>query len=66
MNQPVHAIAGRTLRHWTINSREFVGESQRPALAMPYSEQADGGQFHRLASKLARVKSELAHRSAEV
>jgi hypothetical protein len=59
-SQPVHAIAGRTLRHWTTNSREFVGGSQRPASPLPYSEQADGGQFHRLVLKLARVKSELA------
>ena len=59
---PVPAIAGRTLRHWTINSREFVGESQRPAPAVLYSEQSEGSQFHRLVSKLARVKSELAHR----
>jgi hypothetical protein len=58
-NQPVHAIPGRTLRHWTIDSREFVGGSQRPAPALPYSER-EGGQFHLLASKLARVKSELA------
>ncbi|HEX9112893.1 MAG TPA: hypothetical protein VF888_00980 [Nitrospirota bacterium] len=62
-SQPVHAIAGRTLRHWTIDSRESFGGSQRPAPAPPYSEQPDGGQFHRLASKLARVKSELAHRA---
>jgi hypothetical protein len=61
-SQPVHAIAGRTLRHWTIDSREFVGGSQRPAPALPYSEQPDGGQFHLLALKLARVKSELALR----
>ncbi len=62
--EPVHAIASRTLRHWTINSnsREFVGGSQQPAPAVPYSEQPDDGQFHLLASKLARVKSELAHR----
>ena len=60
-SKPVHAIAGRTLRHWTIDSREFVGKSQQPALALPYSEQRGGGQFHLLASKLARVKSELAH-----
>jgi hypothetical protein len=61
-SQPVHAIAGRTLRHWTINSREFVGESLQPALVLPYSEQPGGGQLHLLALKLARVKSELAHR----
>ena len=59
-SQAVYAIAGRTLRHWTIDSREFVGGSQRPAPALPYSEQPDGGQFHLLASKLARVKSDLA------
>jgi len=61
-SRPVRAIAGRILRHWTINSRAFVGGSQRPAPALPYSEQVDGGQFHRLALKLARVKSELARR----
>ena len=60
--QPVHAIAGLTLRHWTTNSREFVGGSQRPAPPLPYSEQVDGVQFHRLALKLARVRSELARR----
>ena len=59
-SQPIHAIAGRTLRHWTIDSREFVEGSQQPAPALPYSEKPDGGQFHFLASKLARVKSELA------
>jgi hypothetical protein len=61
-NQAVHAITGRTLRHWTIDSREVVGGSQRPAPALPYSEQPDGGQVHLLASKLARVKSELTRR----
>lgn len=61
-SQPVHTIAGLTLRHWTTNSREFVGGSQRPAPRLPYSEQPDGGQFHRLALKLARVKAELARR----
>jgi hypothetical protein len=61
-SQPVQAIAGRTLRHWTIDSREFDGGSQRPAPAPPYSEQLDGGQLYRLASKLTQVKSELARR----
>jgi hypothetical protein len=61
-SQPVQATAGRTLRHWTIDSREFVGGSQRPAPAPPYSEQPDGGQLYRLASKLTQVKSELARR----
>jgi len=61
-SQPVHAIAGRTLRHWTINSREFVWGSQQPAPTLPYSEQSHDGQFHRLASKLAEVKSRLALR----
>ncbi|HEY3123355.1 MAG TPA: hypothetical protein VGK70_04760 [Thermoanaerobaculia bacterium] len=54
--------AGRTLRHWTINSREFVGRSQRSAPTLPYSEAPDRGQFHRLALKLAEVKSSLARR----
>jgi hypothetical protein len=61
-SQPVRAIAGRTLRHWTISSREFVGGSERPAPTPPYSEQREDGQFHRLALKLADVKSELARR----
>jgi hypothetical protein len=63
-NQPVHAAAGRTLRHWTIDSRECVGGSQRPAPAPPYSEHPDGDQFHRLASKLAQVKSGFARRAS--
>jgi hypothetical protein len=61
-SQPVHAVAGRIIRHWTINSSEFVGGSQRAAPALPYSEQPDRGQFHRLALELTRVKSELARR----
>jgi hypothetical protein len=61
-SQPARVIGGRTLRHWTINSRELVGGAERPAPALPYSEQVDGGQFHRLALKLGRVKSELARR----
>jgi hypothetical protein len=56
--------AGRTLRHWTINSRDFIGRSQRPAPTLPYSEQPEGDQFHRLASKLAEVKSRLALRTS--
>lgn len=61
-SQPVHAIVGRTLRHWTIDSREFVGESQQAAPAFPYSELPDSGQFHLIAQKLARIKTELARR----
>jgi len=61
-SQPIHAIAGRTLRHWTIDSREFVGGSQRAAPVLPYSEHADYSQFHRLASELTKVKSALARR----
>jgi hypothetical protein len=53
---------GRTLRHWTIDSREFVGESQQAAPAFPYSELPDSGQFHLIAQKLARIKTELARR----
>ena len=64
MSQSLHAITGRTLRHWTINSREFVGGSERPAPNLPYSERRDHGQFDRLALKLAEVKSELAIRKA--
>ena len=56
------ATAPLTLRHWTINHQEFVGGSERPAPAPSYSEKADGGQqIQLLASKLARVKSALAH-----
>ncbi len=57
--QPVHAVSGRTLRHWTIDSQRFVGESQEAAPALPYSEERAGGQFQLLASKLARVKFDL-------
>ena len=63
-SQPVHAIASQTLRHWTINSQEFVGGSQRPAPAPSYSETVDGAQIQLLASKLARVKSALAHHAS--
>jgi hypothetical protein len=58
----MNSHAGRTLRHWTINSRDLVGISQRPAPTLPYSEQPDGGQFHRLALKLAEIKGNLARR----
>jgi hypothetical protein len=61
-NQALHAIAGRVLRHWTIDGREVFGGSQRPAPTVPYSEAPDGGQVHLLASKLARLKSDLARR----
>jgi hypothetical protein len=61
---PVHAIPVRILRHWTIDSLEFVGGAQRPAPALAYSEHADGSQADRLASKLTRVKSELEHRAS--
>jgi hypothetical protein len=61
-NQAVHAIAGRTLRHWTIDSREVFEGSQRPAPTVPYSEGPDGGQVQLLASKLTRLKSDLARR----
>ena len=54
-SRPVHAVASRTLRHWTIDSRELVAGSQRPAPALPYSEQPGGGQFYLLASKLAGI-----------
>jgi hypothetical protein len=60
--EPVHAIAGRTIRHWTTDSREFVGEFQEAAPALPYTERHDGGEFHLLASKLERVKSALERR----
>jgi hypothetical protein len=58
----VHAIAGRTLRHWTIDSREVGGGSEWPAPALPYSQPPDGCQVHLLVSKLARLKSLLARR----
>lgn len=63
-SQPVHAIAGRTLRHWTIDSRASVGDFQRPAPVPPYSEHPDGDQRDRLAAKLAQVKSEFARRAS--
>jgi hypothetical protein len=61
-SQPSAAIAGLTLRHWSIDNRQFVGGFQRPAPAQPYAERADSGNLLRLASKLAYVKSELARR----
>lgn len=61
-NQAVHTIAGRTLRHWTIDGRLVGGGSQWPAPALPCSEQPDGGQVHLLVKKLARLKSDLARR----
>jgi len=60
IGQQVHAIAGLTLRHWSIDSGKFVGGFQQPAPALPYEERADRGQLFRLVSKLARVKSEVA------
>jgi hypothetical protein len=60
--EPVHAIAGRTIRHWTTDSREFIGEFQEAAPALPYTERHDGGDSYLLASKLARVKSALERR----
>jgi hypothetical protein len=60
-SQPFHAIAGRTLRHWTIERRQSVGDLQWPAPPPPYSEHPDGDPLRRLASKLARVKSDIAH-----
>jgi hypothetical protein len=61
-SQAVHAITGRTLRHWTIDRRDVGGGSQQPAPALPYSEPPDGGQVDLLVSKLARLKSALARR----
>jgi hypothetical protein len=58
------SLPGRILRHWTINSSDFTGRSQRPAPTLPYSERRDGGQLDRLAVKLADVKSQLAHRAS--
>ena len=60
MTRPPRPAMPQTLRHWTINTQEFVGGSQRPAPAPSYSETAEGGQIQLLASKLARVKSTLA------
>jgi hypothetical protein len=59
-SQPQDSIAHLTLRHWTIDSRQFVGGAERPARSLPYSEPSEGGQSRRLASKLAKVKSDLA------
>lgn len=58
-SRPAQAISGQILRHWSIDSRQSVGGLQRSAPALPYAERADGGKLLRLASKLARVKSEL-------
>jgi hypothetical protein len=58
-SQSAHAIAGQILRHWSIDNRQFAGGFQRPAPALPYAERADGGKLLRLASKLARVRSDL-------
>ncbi len=63
-SQAVHAITGRILRHWTIDRPEVDGGSQRPAPALPYSEPLDGDPVALLASKLARLKSDLARRSS--
>jgi hypothetical protein len=63
-SEPIRPTAGQTLRHWSIDNRQFVGGPQRPARALPIAEGADGNELLRLASKLARVKSELARRHA--
>lgn len=60
--QDPHAGVGQTLRHWTIDSGEVVRGSRRPAVALPFSEQRDGGKLHQLALRLARVKSGLERR----
>jgi hypothetical protein len=62
IGQRVHATAGLTLRHWSIDSGKFVGGFQKPAPALLYAEKADDGQLFRPLSKLARVKSEVARR----
>jgi hypothetical protein len=62
--QAVHAITARTLRHWTIDSRDFVGGSQQPAPTLPYSEQPEGHRVQLIASGLARVKSDLTRRAS--
>ena len=59
-SHPAHATPGRTLRHWTIDSREFVGGPVLAAPAMPYWEKHGGPASSQLASKLARVKANLA------
>jgi hypothetical protein len=64
-SQPVLAAAGRTLRHWTIDSQASAGVFQRPAPAPPYSEHPDGAPCDRLAAKLVRVKSDLALRNSQ-
>lgn len=60
IGQRVHATAGLTLRHWSVDSGKFVGEFQKPAPALIYAERANGSQLSRLLSKLARAKSEVA------
>jgi hypothetical protein len=62
-SQPAPGIAGLTLRHWSIDNREFAGGFQRPAPALPYAERPGGSRLLRLASKLARAKFELARRA---
>ena len=63
-SQPVRPTAGQILRHWSIDDPQSVGKPQRPARALPFAEGADGDELLRLASKLARVKSELTRRHA--
>ena len=63
-SQPVRPTAGQTLRHWSVDNRQSVGGPQRPARTLPFAEGADGDRLLRLASKLARVKSELTRRHA--
>jgi len=53
----IHVASSRTLRHWTIDADEFVGDLQRPAPAPRFSEESADGPSHRLAVELARFKS---------
>ena len=54
---------GQILRHWSIDNRQSDAGRQWPAPAPAYAERADGGKLLRLASKLARVHSELKRRT---
>lgn len=57
----IHGISNLTLRHWSIDRSAWMGSpSPPPAPALPYSERADGGQLDGLASKLTRLKAEIA------
>jgi hypothetical protein len=61
----IHAVPNLTLRHWSIDRTVGIeGPSPPPAPALPFAERgADGGQLGGVASKLARLKAEIARQS---